>query len=77
MSIENGNPENENLNPEPNVAENQSVEDVTSEASPEVVAETETPQEIETAEDNFSGLSLKEALAEMETIVNKDDAHCR
>ena len=75
MSIENGNPENENLNPEPNVAENQSVEEVTAETNPEVVAETETPQEIETAEDNFSGLSLKEALAEMETIVNKDDAH--
>jgi len=75
MSIENGNPENENLNPEPNVAENQSVEEVTAETNPEIVAETETSQEIETAEDNFSGLSLKEALAEMETIVNKDDAH--
>ena len=75
MSIENGNPENENLNPEPNVAENQSVEEVTAETNPEVVAETETPQEIETAEDNFSGLSLKEALAEMENIVNKEDAH--
>jgi len=75
MSIENGNPENENLNPEPNVTENQSVEEVTAEANPEVVAETEIPQEIETAEDNFSGLSLKEALAEMETIVNKHDAH--
>jgi len=75
MSIENGNPENENLNPEPNVAENQSVEEVTAETSQEVLAETETPQEIETTEDNFSGLSLKEALAEMETIVNKDDAH--
>jgi len=75
MSIENGNPENENLNPEPNIAENQSVEEVTAETNSEVVAETETPQEIETAEDDFSGLSLKEALAQMETIVNKDDAH--
>ncbi len=38
-------------------------------------SETETEhQEIELTEENYSNLSLKETLNEMETIVNKDDA---
>ncbi|MPT31888.1 MAG: DUF349 domain-containing protein [Chryseobacterium sp.] len=46
-------------------------EEVTSEKK----SETETEhQEIELAEENYSDLSLKETLNEMETIVNKDDA---
>ncbi|TDX86679.1 DUF349 domain-containing protein [Epilithonimonas xixisoli] len=46
------------------------------EVATEENSETETVhQEIEVVEENFSNLSLKEALAEMETIVNKDDAH--
>lgn len=75
MSIENENPENENLHSEPNVAENQSVEELAAEANPQVKEENETSQEVETSEENFSHLSLREALTEMEAIVNKEDSH--
>lgn len=98
MSIENENPEIEKPNSEVVPAENQSVEEETTEEvseneKPEAVesesvaevpveekTETETEpeaehQEIEIAEENYSNLSLKETLDEMETIVNKDDAH--
>ncbi len=98
MSIENENPENENLNSEVNPAENQILEEVTVEKvveaetsnsginpaenqtdegnTKEEILESETEtyhQEIELVEDNFSNLSLKETLHEMEKIINKDD----
>jgi len=75
MSIENENPENENLNSDVNSAENQSVKEETVEQNSELETAADEHQEIEVTEENFSNLSLKEALAEMETIVNKEDAH--
>ncbi|WP_333851985.1 DUF349 domain-containing protein [Epilithonimonas sp.] len=75
MSIENENSENENLNSGVNSAENQPLKVERVEQNSELETTAEEHQEIETAEENFSNLSLKEALAEMETIVNKDDAH--
>lgn len=75
MSIENENPENENLNSDVNSAENQSVKEETVEQNSELETVVDEHQEIEVTEENFSNLSLKEALAEMETIVNKEDAH--
>ena len=75
MSIENENPENENLNSDVNSAENQSVKEETVEQNSELETTADEHQEIEVTEENFSNLSLKEALAEMETIVNKEDAH--
>jgi hypothetical protein len=75
MSIENENPENENLNSDVNSAENQPVKEETVEQNSELETVADEHQEIEVTEENFSNLSLKEALAEMETIVNKEDAH--
>lgn len=80
QSVEEVNPEDvsENEKPESEVesAENESVEEVTAEEVSETEAEQETEhQEIEIAEENYSNLSLKETLDEMESIVNKDDAH--
>ncbi len=75
MSIENENPENENLNSESNVTENQSIEELAAEANPQVKEENETSQEVKTSEETFSHLSLREALTEMEAIVNKEDSH--
>jgi len=75
MSIENENPENENLNSEINSAENQSVKEELVEQNSELETAANEHQEIEVTEENFSNLSLKETLAEMESIVNKDDAH--
>ncbi|PZU85724.1 MAG: DUF349 domain-containing protein [Chryseobacterium sp.] len=72
MSIENENPENENLNSETNIAENQSVEDSVAEKTPDTETESEH-QDVEVVEENFSHLSLKETLDEMEKIVNKND----
>ncbi|GGG50746.1 DUF349 domain-containing protein [Epilithonimonas arachidiradicis] len=73
MSIENENPENENLNPETNAAENQPVEETVASQNSETETESEH-QETEVVEEDFSHYSLKEALDEMEKIVNKDDA---
>lgn len=75
MSIENENPENENLNSDVNSTENQPVKEETVEQNSELETASDDNQEIEVTEENFSNLSLKEALAEMETIVNKEDAH--
>ncbi|WP_312767989.1 DUF349 domain-containing protein [Epilithonimonas sp.] len=75
MSIENENPENENLNSEINSTENQSVKEESVEQNSELETPANEHQEIEVTEENFSNLSLKETLAEMESIVNKDDAH--
>ena len=68
----------ENINPEPEVEspESQTSDEVTTEQNSETETEPETEhQEIELAEENYSNLSLKETLDEMESIVNKDDAH--
>ena len=73
MSIENENPENENLNPETDAAENQPVEETVTSQNSETETESEH-QETEVVEEDFSHYSLKEALDEMEKIVNKDDA---
>jgi len=73
MSIENENPENENANPETNSAENQPVEGKAETLHSESESETEKP-ETEITEEDFSQLSVKETLDEMEKIVNKDDA---
>ncbi|WP_374445976.1 DUF349 domain-containing protein [Epilithonimonas sp.] len=73
MSIENENPENENANPEAKSAENQPIEEQTEKLHPDSESETEKP-ETEITEEDFSQLSLKETLDEMEKIVNKDDA---
>lgn len=73
MSIENENPENENLNPETDAAENQPVEETVNSQNSETETESEH-QETEVVEEDFSHYSLKEALDEMEKIVNKDDA---
>ena len=74
QSVENVTPEevSENEKPESEVSpvEEQSPEEVATEEK----SETEH-QEIEIAEENYSNLSLKETLGEMESIVNKDDAH--
>ena len=73
MNIENENPENENLISESNVTDNQSL----GEASPveKAVTETDSPQpDAAQPEEDFSLLSPKEALDEMENIVNKADA---
>lgn len=73
MSIENGNPENENLNSEINSTENQSVEDNVTDQPSETQTESE-PQQVEVAEEDFSQFSLQETLDEMEKIVNRNDA---
>lgn len=73
MNIENENPENENLISESNVTDNQSL----GEDSPveKAVTETDSPQpDAAQPEEDFSLLSPKEALDEMENIVNKADA---
>lgn len=63
-------------NEKPEVVESESVEEVPAEEKNETETEPEAEhQEIEIAEENYSNLSLKETLDEMETIVNKDDAH--
>lgn len=73
MNIENENPEKENLITESNVTDNQQLE----ETSPEANAETETnsqhPDPVHVEED-FSLLSPKDALDEMENIICKADA---
>lgn len=73
MNIENENPEKENLITESNITDNQQLE----ETSPEANAETETnsqhPDPVHVEED-FSLLSPKDALDEMENIINKADA---
>ena len=80
QSVENVTPEevSENEKPESEVSpvEEQSPEEVATEEKSETETEPETEhQEIEIAEENYSNLSLKETLGEMESIVNKDDAH--
>ena len=84
QSVENDASEevSENEKPESEVSpvEEQSTEEGATEEKSEAEAETETEpeaehQEIEIAEENYSNLSLKETLDEMESIVNKDDAH--
>lgn len=80
QSVENVAPEevSENEKPESEVSpvEEQSTEEVATEEKSETETETETEhQEIEIAEEDYSNLSLKETLDEMESIVNKDDAH--
>jgi len=68
--------ENEKPKSEVESSETESVEEVTAEEVSETEAEQETEnQDIEIAEENYSNLSLKETLDEMESIVNKDDAH--
>ncbi len=68
--------ENKKSESEVNPVENESTEAAVSEQNSETETETETGhQEIEVAEENYSNLSLKETLEEMESIVNKDDAH--
>lgn len=78
QSVEEVTPEEVSENEEPESelesAEAESVEEVTAEEKSEIETESDH-QEIETAEENFSNLSLKETLDEMETIVNKDDSH--
>ncbi|MNK36070.1 hypothetical protein D3C87_546110 [compost metagenome] len=78
QSVENVTPEevSENEKPESEVSpvEEQSTEEVATEEKSETEPEAEH-QEIEIAEENYSNLSLKETLDEMESIVNKDDAH--
>ena len=84
QSVEEVTPEevSENEKPESEVSpvEEQSTEEGATEEKSEAEAETETEpeaehQEIEIAEENYSNLSLKETLDEMESIVNKDDTH--
>ena len=80
QSVENVTPEevSENEKPESEVSpvEEQSPEEVATEEKSETETEPEAEhQEIEIAEENYSNLSLKETLGEMESIVNKDDAH--
>ena len=80
QSVEEVTPEevSENEKPESEVSpvEEQSPEEVATEEKSETETEPETEhQEIEIAEENYSNLSLKETLGEMESIVNKDDAH--
>ncbi len=74
MSIENENPENENLNPATEVSENQIAEQSPEpEEAPGREPENEH-RETDAPDDNFSHLSLQETLDEMEKIVNKADA---
>ncbi|KFC19261.1 DUF349 domain-containing protein [Chryseobacterium sp. FH1] len=80
QSVENVAPEevSENEKPESEVSlvEEKSIEEVATEEKSENETETEAEhQEIEIAQENYSNLSLKETLDEMESIVNKDDAH--
>ena len=74
QSVEEVTPEevSENEKPESEISpvDEQSTEEVATAEN----SETEH-QEIEIAEENYSNLSLKETLGEMESIVNKDDAH--
>jgi len=78
QSVEEVTPEevSENEKPESELesAEAESVEEVPAEEKSEIETESEH-QEVEIAEENYSNLSLKETLDEMETIVNKDDSH--
>ncbi|MCD9854683.1 DUF349 domain-containing protein [Epilithonimonas sp. JDS] len=78
QSVEEVTPEevSENEKPESELesAEAESVEEVAAEEKSEIETESEH-QEVEIAEENYSNLSLKETLDEMETIVNKDDSH--
>jgi len=76
QSVEEVTPEEVSENDKPEAVESESVEEVPAEEKPETETEPEAEhQEIEIAEENYSNLSLKETLDEMETIVNKDDAH--
>lgn len=82
QSVEEVTPEevSENEKPEAEVAatETEPLEEVTAEENSETETETEPEvehQEIEIVEENYSNLSLKETLDEMESIVNKDDSH--
>ena len=71
MNIENENPENENLNPEINNSGNQAVNEPVKEEKSEIITDSDHQDVVE---ENFSHLSLKQTLDEMEHIVNKDDA---
>ena len=80
QSVENDASEevSENEKPESEVSpvEEQSTKEVATEEKSKTETEPEAEhQEIEIAEENYSNLSLKETLDEMESIVNKDDAH--
>lgn len=80
QSVENDASEevSENEKPESEVSpvEEQSTKEVATEEKSKTETEPEAEhQEIEIAEENYSNLSLKETLGEMESIVNKNDAH--
>ena len=80
QSVENDASEevSENEKPESEVSpvEEQSTKEVATEEKSKTETEPEAEhQEIEIAEENYSNLSLKETLDEMESIVNKDDTH--
>lgn len=76
QSVEEVTPEAVSENEKPESAEPESTEEVPVEEKTETEADPEAEnQEIETVEENYSNLSLKETLDEMESIVNKDDAH--